>query len=185
MCVLTAASLLFCTGCNPPSQQNWTSFLFDGVPAPPPPDQYCSAWLAAKNGTANGSSAGKTDGSAIRPKGSVHLPYQEKRCDDCHDRTKGTGLRMSKNQLCFKCHDYIIKGAFAHAPAVSGECLSCHLPHDSTLPSLLKRENGKLCGTCHTEQRGYVSLHHKVAQKNIPCYDCHSPHAGDNRYFLK
>jgi predicted CXXCH cytochrome family protein len=167
-----------------------TSLLFDGVPAPPPPEEYCSSWLASKAGNGSNGAPGapgsaKKAETVARPKGSIHLPFGEKRCDDCHDRTKGTGLLVPKDALCFTCHDSIVKGAFAHAPAVSGECLACHLPHDSSLPSLLKVENGKLCGTCHAEQRSYATLHQRVAQKNIPCYDCHNPHAGDNRYFLK
>ena len=177
---------------------NVKSLLFDGVPAPPPPQEYCAPYLAslktqpqqnvATSTGGNAAVAGATTGGAATPAkaaGSVHPPYQEKRCADCHDRTKPTGMLYPKNELCLTCHDYIIDAKFTHAPAGSGWCVMCHLPHDSTLPRLLKAEKGQLCGACHTEQRLFSTLHQRMAQQQMACYDCHNPHAGDNRYFLK
>ena len=174
---LTLATLFF--GCS----ANTVSLLFDGVPAPPPPKEYCAPYLASLQPKTNGN--GSTNGTHTKPAGSVHPPYQEKRCDDCHDKTKGTGLLMPKEELCFKCHADITKGAYVHAAAASGACLFCHLPHDSSLPFLLKAKKAELCTSCHKEQRVSSQLHQKVAALSVACSDCHNPHAGNARYFFK
>ena len=179
-----AAALLLALGCSEFSARNFSSFLFDGVPAPPEPDAYCTPWLAAKQAPLSSSSGGKKPASA-KPQGSTHLPYVEKQCNDCHDKSKDRGLVAPPEKLCFTCHDTIIKGAFVHAPAVAGDCITCHLPHDSVLPHLLAKENGKLCLQCHQEARLATGVHEKSKESKIPCYDCHNPHAGSNRYFFK
>ena len=177
---LLALLLLLTLGCS----RDVVSLLFDGVPAPPQPDVFCAPWLAAKQAGYSSNGAAKKNGTP-RPQTSVHPPFQEKKCDDCHDRTKQSGLVAPKKELCFLCHDYIIKGTFVHAPAAGGECLACHVPHDSSYPYLLKSERAKLCSSCHAEQRLARGLHEKVAKANLVCTDCHDPHTGSNRFFLK
>jgi len=175
-----AVALLLFLGCSEISARNFSSFLFDGVPAPPEPDLYCAPWLAAKQAPL---SSGRAE--LAKPRGSTHLPYAEKQCNDCHDKNKDRGLVAPPEKLCFICHDTITTGAFVHAPAGAGDCLACHMPHDSTLPRLLTKENGKLCLHCHQEARMSTRIHEKTSEQKIPCYDCHNPHAGSNRYFFK
>jgi len=178
------AALFLVLGCSEFSARNFSSFLFDGVPAPPEPDTFCAPWLAAKQAPLSSSRAnGKK--VAAKAKGSGHLPYVEKQCNDCHDKSKDKGLVAPPDKLCFICHDTIVKGAFAHAPAGAGDCLACHLPHDSVLPKLLTKDNGKLCQHCHQEPRLSKRVHEKAGEQKIPCYDCHNPHAGSNRYFFR
>ena len=181
--VACAAALLFSLGCSEFTARNISSFLFDGVPAPPEPDAYCAPWLAARQAPLSSSRGGKQ--AAAKPHGSAHLPYVEKQCNDCHDKSKEGGLVAPPEKLCFICHDTIVKGAFVHAPAGAGDCLACHMPHDSALPRLLTKENGNLCLHCHQEARMSTRIHEKSIELKIPCYDCHNPHAGSNRYFFK
>ncbi len=177
--VAVAAGLFLAAGCGPVA----TSLLFDGVPPPPPPEAYCSGWLADKERAARGDVAPVT---APVVKGSVHAPYKEKRCTDCHDTGKQRGLILPPNKLCFSCHDDVVNGStFVHAPAATGDCLACHRPHDSSFSALLKAEKAEICLTCHGEKRLAGGLHGKVAAAGVVCSDCHDPHAGDNRYFLK
>jgi predicted CXXCH cytochrome family protein len=171
--------VLLCFGCSPATRRNVASYVFDGYPAPPLPEVYCASWLAAKQGQTSSATM------KVKDQGSVHLPYKEKSCTDCHDTTKTGGLVVPSKELCLLCHDYIIKGAYTHAPAVSGNCLTCHLPHDSAFPALLKREKGKLCIVCHVEPRVAPGLHKQVTNAGIVCSDCHNPHAGSTQYFLK
>ena len=178
-----AAALLLALGCSEFSARNFSSFLFDGVPAPPEPDAYCAPWLAAKQAPLSSSRTGKE--ASAKPRGSAHLPYVEKQCNDCHDKSKERGLAAPPEKLCFICHDTIVTGAFVHAPAGAGDCLACHLPHDSVLPRLLAKDNSTLCRQCHQEARISTKVHEKSNEQNIPCYDCHNPHAGSNRYFFK
>jgi hypothetical protein len=42
-----------------------------------------------------------------------------------------------------------------------------------------------LCDSCHVQKRLAPGLHSRVARAAIICTDCHDPHAGDARYFLK
>jgi len=154
------------------------SFIFDGVPAPPPPDQYCAPWLAERQVQVG-------PARKVGTEGSFHPPYKNKQCNDCHDFTKSGGLVAPRKELCFRCHDTIIQGAYIHAPAASGECLNCHLPHDSPFASLLKEEKAKLCTSCHAEPRMARSLHERAARAAIHCTDCHDPHAGTTKFFLK
>ena len=174
-----AVIVLLCLGCSRDTRRNLTSYIFDGVPAPPDPEKYCAAWLAAKQEKSGGVK------KAVKEHGSVHPPYKEKRCKDCHDTSKAGGLVAPTKELCFMCHDTIVKGAYGHAPAVSGDCLACHVPHDSNYPHLLKEEKDKICLSCHKERRMAQGLHDRVAKAGIVCYDCHNPHAGNAQYFLK
>lgn len=170
---------LICLGCSPATRRNVASYIFDGIPAPPIPEEYCASWLAAKQEQA--SPAKKEE----KKQGSVHPPYKEKKCKSCHDTSKPGGLLAPRRDICLLCHDYIVKGAYGHAPAVTGECLACHLPHDSVFPYLLKQEKAKLCVSCHTERRVAQGLHEQVAKAGILCSDCHNPHAGNVKYLLK
>jgi predicted CXXCH cytochrome family protein len=181
--VACTAALLLSLGCSEFSARNVSSLLFDGVPALPEPDTYCAPWLAARQAPLSSSRTGKT--VPAKPQGSTHLPYVEKQCNDCHDKSKDKGLVAPPEKLCFICHDTIVTGAFVHAPAGSGNCLACHVPHDSVLPRLLAKEDGKLCLHCHQEARMSTRVHEKSNELKIPCYDCHDPHAGSNRYFFK
>lgn len=139
---------------------------------------------SAGNSAANSGILGSAAIAGAKGKGSVHLPYRQQSCSACHDKTNSTGLLYPKSELCLTCHDDILKKAYAHAPAAAGDCLACHLPHDSALPSLLRVENGRLCNTCHAEQRIFAKLHRNMANKHVSCLECHNPHTGNNRYFL-
>jgi len=184
MAAAGALMLYLCSGCSATTSRNVASFIFDGVPAPPVPEEYCASWMAARQGQGQSSSNGK-EGKAPASQGSSHPPYAEKRCNDCHDTSKEGGLATPRDKLCFLCHEDILKGLHTHAPAVAGNCLACHLPHDAVFPSLLKMDKAKLCDSCHVEKRQAPGLHSRVAKAGILCTDCHDPHAGSAKYFLK
>jgi predicted CXXCH cytochrome family protein len=183
--VYTAAAavpLLLCPGCSTPVSRDIASLLFDGVPALPVPEKFCASWMAEKEAEEK-LARQKEKGPA--PSGSSHPPYAEKKCNSCHDTSKEGGLAAPMEKLCFLCHKDIIKGAEVHAPAVAGNCLACHQPHDSVFPSLLKTEKAKLCDSCHMEKRLTTGLHASVSKAGLVCTDCHDPHAGNAKYFLK
>lgn len=184
--VLFAASLvvLILTGCDPVSRYKITSTIFDGVPALPPPEQLCEEYAEKQ--------VAKTKADLLHQEtkktaaGSAHLPYQDKKCDDCHDKTKEGGLIQPKNQLCYICHDNFAKGAaYLHGPVAAADCLSCHESHTSNFPKLLKAAPEKVCETCHREKRAAVAMHDKFASQQLLCADCHDPHFGNTQFFLK
>lgn len=171
-------------GCDPLTVHKVTSTILDGVPSMPPAEQYCQDYHETKMAE-DKAAANKKEESGKPRTASVHPPYKEKRCDNCHDRSKESGLITSRDKLCFVCHPAIVKNNFAHGPAAVGDCLECHEPHSSAYPSLLKVEKGAVCVKCHKEKRIAEGLHVKVTEKGILCSECHNPHAGGVQFFLR
>lgn len=180
--VLCAVSVI--SGCDPVTTHKITSTIFDGVPSLPPAEQYCREYH--ENKLAEEEEAAKRKQlEEAKVAGSAHRPYAEKRCDDCHDKSKESGLIRPRDQICFVCHPNINKGAFVHGPASVGGCLECHEPHSSSNPSLLKTDRATLCNDCHREKRLTAEMHKTVMSKGMFCMDCHNPHSSNVRYFLK
>jgi DmsE family decaheme c-type cytochrome len=79
-------------------------------------------------------------------------------CQDCHNVHGGDvlerSLRTSARQdfVCFKCHsDKQGPFVFEHAPVRTEGCISCHTPHGSVNPRLLRvSQVNLLCLQCHT-----------------------------------
>ncbi len=171
-------------GCDPLTAHKITSTIFDGVPSMPPAEQFCSEYHEKKLSD-EAEAARKKQLASAKGNESSHPPYAEKRCNDCHDKSKESGLIRPRHQICFVCHPNINNGAMVHGPAATGSCLECHDPHSSKFSSLLKTDKSEICGTCHREKRAAQSMHGKVAAKGVLCTDCHDPHAGNARFFLK
>ena len=169
-------------GCDPVTRHKVLSTVFDGVPAPPNPDDICAGYLDAQKTT-----AAQGEGQGPAATGSNHKPYTEKRCSDCHaqSKTENGGLIHPRQELCFVCHDTIIAGTFVHGPVAVGDCLACHLPHSSSNPFLLRQQPEKICQSCHREERLAATMHQKVSDRSMACGDCHDPHSGQARYFLR
>lgn len=189
ICVLCfAACVLNLSGCDPIARHKVLTTFFDGVPSLPPPDELCKEHvekMKAMEAMEASTRLEQEKAAPGAPRGSAHQPYSEKRCDDCHDKDKPDGLIRPKKDLCFVCHTDFVNGAFVHGPVAVGDCLACHLPHTASFSSLLKVDKSQLCSTCHREKRLSVSLHDTVVAKKMNCPDCHDPHFGDVRYFLK
>lgn len=173
-------------GCDPLTVHKVTSTIFDGVPSMPPADQFCEEFHEKKVAEEQ-AAATKSTTAAVAKKEAVngHPPYKEKRCNDCHDRSKDSGLIKPRDQICFVCHPNIMKKFFVHGPVATGACLECHDPHSSGEPALLKVEKKKLCFVCHKEKRVAEAMHQKVVDTGMACTDCHDPHDGDAKYFLR
>lgn len=182
--LLTLLAVLALTGCETAARQKFLVTFFDEVPVLPPAEQYCEEAAEKKAQPVPGKSQ---EAAAPVYEPSIHPPYEEKRCNGCHQAEKTTvsGLIKPENELCFMCHPRILKYRYAHGPAAEGGCLACHLPHEGRYPSLLVREPGELCDKCHSEARNAAAMHAKIKATGVRCIDCHDPHSGDSRYFLK
>ncbi len=160
LCVATLS------GCDPITRHKALSTIFDGVPSLPPAEDYCAAYaekvLAAER--AGIVKKGQDGGENEKPTGGLVLPARE---------------------LCLSCHTDFIKGAYVHGPAAVGDCLACHLPHTSNYESLLVRKKSELCAACHKEKRLAAEMHDRLVKKGMECTDCHNPHYGQAKYFLK
>jgi len=119
-------------------------------------------------------------------------------CTDCHNQhggflTKQLRATAAQDQVCFKCHaDKAGPFTFEHEPVKTEGCVSCHTPHGSTNPRLLKRAQvNLLCLECHTLTTDAgappVPSFHNQSQKYSACTMCHTTIHGSNfdAFFMK
>ncbi len=77
-------------------------------------------------------------------------------CSNCHDPHSGdvvsAGLgSLTQNDTCFQCHG-AQKGPFVFEhEALREGCATCHSPHGSVNPKMLKARNADLCLQCHAQ----------------------------------
>lgn len=101
----------------------------------------------------------------------VHKPFVEGQCNRCHDPHATNNewvLKKSSEILCLNCHKpdtdlanhkhpYNIKPKKKLATSIDLtpegllECLSCHNPHSSKQPHMLKSNMSLVCSGCHTD----------------------------------
>lgn len=180
---LCAALLL--SDCTAHTKREWLTFFFDGVP--PERTESPTAAASPRQPGPPGTSAGLPPSPAAKaaPGETVHRPYQNRRCDACHESKFSQKLRGPAGEICLLCHQIIFeKAAVRHAPAGDGSCLACHNPHASPEKFLLTRKGQAVCRECHDERDVAGSAAH-VAIGSTPCQECHDPHGGGNRLFLK
>jgi len=181
--LIAIGAVLYLSGCDPIARHKVVSTIFDGVPTLPSPEQLCEDYAEKRITEAKTDLLNKD--SKKGPTGSTHLPYQDKQCDDCHDKSQQGGLIRPKNELCYVCHTGFIKGKYEHGPVATADCLACHEPHLSNFAKLLKTSPEKVCGTCHREKRITDTMHDKFTVRHLLCVDCHDPHYGNAQFYLK
>ncbi len=118
---------------------------------------------------------------ALGRQGSVHTPYAERRCADCHAGSKAPA--KPERELCLGCHRSLgeeLKTGRVHPALEQGAaCSNCHVPHAAAQPWLLAKEQGALCGRCHAEQQDALAsaaFAHPPGPRGL-CASCHDPHA--------
>jgi len=157
-------------GCSVEKHYDTLSFFFDGVPDP-------RAVTRGPPGTIKGD---------IRqsPTYSVHKPWAEERCEECHTRTLRMGSRDSG--LCLKCHaDSTTEHEHMHGPVAVAACLWCHDPHNSAYAALLKAPAQGVCAQCHAASSLNTQRVPEHGQSDRSCLDCHQGHGGRERFFLR
>ena len=167
--ILGMALLAVAIGCSTPQERyRVLSVFFDGVPNPDAKSQS----LTRKT------SSGQTI--------IVHKPYADQKCDSCHLNTSDIFARAKvAPDVCIRCHGEVQSGhKIIHGPVAVNMCLTCHSPHHSIQPHLLKTAPPKVCIQCHDQ----TELTKKVPEHADPkssCITCHSGHGGNDRNFLK
>lgn len=186
--LLAVCLVAWVAGCDSVARHKVLTTVFDGVPELPQPQNLCDEYyqqrMAAEAEGKMLNAAGELVADAQR---SAHKPYAEKACNDCHSSNKNVndGLIAPKRELCGVCHTNFVTGLNVHGPVAVGDCLACHLPHSSNHKALLKEDPDEVCATCHQEKRLAAAMHERFVTKDISCGECHDPHSGDARYFLK
>jgi DmsE family decaheme c-type cytochrome len=119
-------------------------------------------------------------------------------CTDCHSTLDQTSRVLSYNgtNACMSCHaEFAGPFPFEHQATLDhsteeGGCLTCHDPHGSALPRMLKQPyeppHQQLCTQCHSVPRHNSNSMHGTSWAGMPCNDCHTDIHGsyDNRLFV-
>jgi predicted CXXCH cytochrome family protein len=167
--VLSAAGLLW-AGCSVQKHYKILSFFFDGVPNP--------------NALPVTGGSGDREGMLASPTYSVHKPFSEDQCDECHRSRARLGTADSR--VCLNCHqDVPSQHSHMHGPVVAVACLWCHTAHESALAALLKAEAQKVCAQCHEPAMLSTEREPAHADASRSCLECHTGHGGESRYFLR
>ncbi len=175
-----AAGVLLClcaagawVGCSVERNYKVLTFFFDGVPDPNAPKP------------AADSPAGLQLDIRQSPSYSIHRPYADDQCSECHaDRQVRIGGRDST--VCLKCHKETLPvHAVTHGPVDANACLWCHVPHESAYAVLFKAPARDVCSQCHTPEMLVSARVPEHADAGRSCLECHFGHGGEQRYFLK
>jgi DmsE family decaheme c-type cytochrome len=120
------------------------------------------------------------------------------KCSECHLTLDTTRRPLASNgtNVCMKCHgEFEGPFPFEHPAAVDysteeGGCVTCHEPHGSHLPRMLKQPyeapHFQLCTQCHSVPRHNSNPMHGTRWAGVPCNDCHTDIHGSytSRLFL-
>ncbi|HEU4597774.1 MAG TPA: DmsE family decaheme c-type cytochrome [Pyrinomonadaceae bacterium] len=120
-----------------------------------------------------------------------NMPFKHKvlegamKCSDCHNahggfEQKQARLATGADAACVKCHtDKQGPFTYEHAPVKTEGCASCHTPHGSANPRLLRTSSvAQLCLECHTQDHGVGALEpvgpaHRLDLQYRDCTACH------------
>ena len=133
-----------------------------------------------------------TKGNRVFWKGSTH-EMRDVGCTSCHrimEPTSGKSQLAKETELetCGTCHlqKRAAQMKSSHMPVREGKmtCTSCHNPHGTVTPALLKENSlNDTCYSCHAEKRGPFLWTHPPVQEN--CANCHDPHGSNHEKMLK
>jgi DmsE family decaheme c-type cytochrome len=114
-------------------------------------------------------------------------------CTNCHQvmvnvSAKSQLAKETEIETCGQCHleKRAAQMKSSHMPLWEGKmtCSSCHNPHGSVTPSLLKENSiNDTCYACHAEKRGPFLWEHAPVVES--CLNCHDPHGSNNDKMLK
>jgi DmsE family decaheme c-type cytochrome len=133
-----------------------------------------------------------TKGARIFWQGSGH-ESRDVVCTNCHKVMEDVSpkhqlAKATEIETCGTCH--LQKRAqqmrSSHMPLREGKmtCSSCHNPHGSVTPALLKQNSlNDTCFTCHAEKRGPFLWNHQPVLES--CANCHDPHGTNHDAMLK
>ena len=177
-CIVLFLTLVLFGGCSSEKRYKVLSFFFDGVPNPNAPPLTPEQEFAAQQ---------SQGGNAPKLLSITHKPYGDNQCNACHENARGNfdDFQKLSSDVCLKCHDKV-RDQFPvmHGPVAAAECNICHVPHESSIPHLLRDNAPAVCVQCHQpELLSPTPIEHVTAEKS--CLDCHSGHGGPKHGLLK
>jgi predicted CXXCH cytochrome family protein len=158
----------------------------EAKPQVPPPEPEAAATVASAADRTNCASCH----AALTADKKVHPVLRSEGCKACHvpdpagkgkcQSAAAAAWKLASDQvsLCQKCHTAQGTSGKMHAPIKSGGCTSCHDPHGSKNPTLMKNwPLEKVCYGCHARVDEEKSVHTPV--KSGDCKGCHDPHSSE------
>lgn len=179
--IAAAVGLVVTSACSHrPTRYRLMRFFLDGVPEP---------GVEPTIGYAPSSESSRFEVEKQRRASNIqlfaHTPYRENRCGGCHSAESGNLIRSLERGLCLNCHASLIADVkYAHGPAAVYACTFCHHYHTSQYKFLLLREPNETCLRCHRKDDLTTGPHHQGIETQT-CVNCHDPHGGNDRFFLK
>ncbi|MCK6457883.1 MAG: cytochrome c3 family protein [Phycisphaerae bacterium] len=171
-CVVVAAAV---GGCAAGTRERLKHFLFEVPASQPAEDARPPSQIRPP---------AEPFAASSTPFVSFHPPFRDRQCAQCHDSRQGQLLIEPWAERCAACHSALFAPRpFLHGPAAAIACNECHLPHASSLPTLLRQRDPDLCLVCHDPTYKLNERHHR--DRSTPCASCHDPHAGDDRRLLR
>jgi len=180
---LALAALSVAAACSESTNYRIKHFFFDGVPEPgttpsegyePPPGRSVGEFSPQEPARRR-----------VAPRKTYsHKPYKENRCAGCHSFQTGELIRSPQQGLCRSCHGLPQEYVYEHGPAAVDACLLCHHHHASVYPKMALDEAPGLCYRCHQLGDLRSGEHHQQLE-TADCLECHDPHGGDSRFFLR
>jgi DmsE family decaheme c-type cytochrome len=104
----------------------------------------------------------------ISPRSQLARPTDMETCGTCHIDKRAAATKYSRHPM--------LEGKMS--------CTSCHNPHGSIAPALLKEPSlNDTCFNCHAEKRGPFLWGHAPVVES--CTNCHDPHGSNHDKMLK
>lgn len=104
----------------------------------------------------------------ISPRNQLTRPTDMETCGTCHIDKRAAATKYSRHPM--------LEGKMS--------CTSCHNPHGSIAPALLKEPSlNDTCFNCHAEKRGPFLWGHAPVVES--CTNCHDPHGSNHDKMLK
>jgi predicted CXXCH cytochrome family protein len=179
--VLTLGLALQVFGCATPEERHrLLTIFFDGVPPLYPEEP---EWVLED--PEEGETPQAKPAVAVNLNASVHEPYGNKECEECHSTRYSNQLKAEGEDLCWTCHDREdFSDEVVHGPFAAGFCQGCHEPHRSEYEYLLVSDRADLCEGCHERYDMAAIPEHSGGDERL-CQSCHDPHAAERKYMLK
>ncbi len=118
---------------------------------------------------------------------SPHAGWPKDLCRSCHVPERSNELTEEVDSTCLSCHgEFDPPGPTdpnLHGAMKEGNCTTCHMPHRSKLPNLLRVDAEKKCYQCHTLEEVRSGDHPNVTR--VDCLLCHNGHSSERASLLK
>src|ERR1051325_9908315 len=160
-------------GCSSAYKRKWLTTFFDGVP----PEHSGTNIVAVSLGNPATNEVAAESKTAISAAAEAnyfaHPPFAEEKCSSCHASQFGQGMKKKTPELCWDCHkNFLAEQKVKHQPVESGDCKSCHDPHQASNKKLLVKMGQALCLECHEPPVSKGKSKHLPAE-NGECLACH------------